>query len=54
MSKKILYISLAIIAIGFVNAFLKDIGLRYTELLFYLEGVIVNEILHWDDKKGEK
>lgn len=54
MSKKILYMSITILVAGFINEFLRDIGIQNTEQLYYLVGLIVSEIWHHNEEKEGK
>lgn len=53
MLKKLLWIIFTFIIIGFIAEFLKDIGMQEIGQLYYLEGLIVSEIIHLEEKEGK-
>lgn len=54
MNKKFLYMSITFLVAGFINAFLRYIGIQHTGQLYYLVGLIVSEIWHHNEEKEGK
>ena len=52
MLKKLLWIIFTFISIGFIAEVLKHVGMQEIGQLYYLEGLIVSEIIHLGEKEG--